>query len=216
LYSVKSQKKTTGLENQFFDISVNKNDQHNFLTTTIVTHAKMAFEDLVLLSAQQNQDASTAKILQVKTPPPAALPGAGAVLSPVPLAVPLTPVVQAVAVSAGGGLYAGVLGCGARGGSRPWFFRGLGCVFSPSGFLRAYLVWLGFWYPVCTRLFNTSSLSISTGQFSCEMFLHNIHMLLPKAQRPAPCALEAKSAPSPGPQLSYPARLRRPPRSCTS
>ena len=26
----------------------------------------------------------------------------------------------------------------------PWLFRGLGCVLSPSGFSRAYLVWLGF------------------------------------------------------------------------
>jgi hypothetical protein len=33
-------------------------------------------------------------------------------------------------------------------GSRPWSFRGLGCVFFyPPCFLRAYLVWLGILVP---------------------------------------------------------------------
>ena len=84
---------------------------HSLLSRT----PKTAVKDHTFLSAQQNQVASTAKILRVSAnrPPTAALPGAGAALSPVPLTVPSAPVVQAVAVSAGGGSYAGVLGCGA-------------------------------------------------------------------------------------------------------
>jgi len=47
-------------------------------------------------------------------PPPAAVPpGVGAALAFPPPAAPSAPVVQAVTVSAGGGLYAGVLGGGA-------------------------------------------------------------------------------------------------------
>ena len=37
----------------------------------------------------------------------------------------------------------------------------MGCVLSPPRFSRGYLFWLGFWYPVCTRLFNIPSLSLS-------------------------------------------------------
>ena len=42
-------------------------------------------------------------------------------------------------------------------------FRGLGCGLSPFwGVLRAYRFGLVVWYPVCTRLFNTHTLSLFT------------------------------------------------------
>jgi len=66
-----------------------------------------------------------------------ALPGVGAALAPPSSVAFVAPVVQAVAVSAGGGSCAGVLGGERCGGSRPWFSRSLSCVLSPSGVLRA-------------------------------------------------------------------------------
>jgi hypothetical protein len=39
-------------------------------------------------------------------------------------------------------------------------FAGWVVSLSPPGFLRAYLVWLGFCYPVCKRTFTTSCLSV--------------------------------------------------------
>jgi hypothetical protein len=43
-------------------------------------------------------------------------------------------------------------------------FRGLGCVFPPFG-IFAFLSRFAclFWYPVCARLFNTPSLSVTVG-----------------------------------------------------
>jgi hypothetical protein len=49
----------------------------------------------------------------------------------------LLTVAQAVAVSAGGGSYAGVLGGGALKGSRPWILFAFRVVFFPWDFLRA-------------------------------------------------------------------------------
>ena len=94
------------------------------------------------------------------------------------------PVLQAVAILAGGVSYAGVLGGSAWGGFRPFFFRslGLGClrpVFSYFRVLLACLVWLVFWLPVCTRILNaslfpTSGWHLSDTQFSARRTGHKI------------------------------------------
>jgi hypothetical protein len=63
--------------------------------------------------------------------PVAALSGVGAALAPPSPVAFAAPVVQTVAVSAGGGSYAGVLGGAVWGGSRPMFFCSLVCVLSP-------------------------------------------------------------------------------------
>jgi len=76
----------------------------------------------------------------------AALPGVGLVLVPPSSVAFAAPVVQAVAVSAGGGSGAGVLGGAGWGGSRPWIFAvwvvvfprfGGGCV--PIGLFWSYV-----------------------------------------------------------------------------
>ena len=64
----------------------------------------------------------------------------GAALALPPAVAFAAPVVQAVAVAADGGSYAGVLGGDTRVGSRPWIFAGWIVFLSVWVFLHSYLV----------------------------------------------------------------------------
>ena len=79
----------------------------------------------------------------------AALPGVGAALVPPSSVAFAAPAVPAMAVSVGGGSYAGVLGGAGAGrrGSHPWFFAVWVVVFSPFGFFACLSVCFGSMIP---------------------------------------------------------------------